>query len=102
MAAAVHFTLKSFVAQAACHLLPLLFQISEHLAAAVSLTLKSFVAQAVCLFYPFLFQITEHLAAAVLKSVYQNPEFGFCSESRPLDRDDIRKLVRKDSSQIIV
>jgi hypothetical protein len=41
----------------------------------------------------FSLQITEHLAAAVLKSVYQNPEFGFCSEARPLDRDDIRKLV---------
>ena len=36
--------------------------------------------------------VSDHLAGSVLKCVYQNPEHGFTSE-RPLDRDDIRRLV---------
>ena len=37
-------------------------------------------------------KVSDHLAGCLLKSVYQNPDNGFSSD-RPLDRDDIRRLV---------
>ena len=36
--------------------------------------------------------VSDHLVGCLLKSVYQNPENGF-SGDRPLDRDDVRRLV---------
>ena len=38
--------------------------------------------------------VSDHLVGALLKSVYQNPENGF-SGDRSLDRDDVRRLVKK-------
>ena len=37
-------------------------------------------------------KVSDHLAGSLLKSVYQNPDNGYNTE-RPLDRDDIRRLV---------
>ena len=37
-------------------------------------------------------KVSDHLAGCLLKSVYQNPDNGF-SADRPLDRDNIRRLV---------
>ena len=36
--------------------------------------------------------MSDQLVGCLLKSVYQNPEHGFGTE-RPLDRDDVRRLV---------
>jgi hypothetical protein len=37
--------------------------------------------------------VSEQLVVALLRSVYQDPEHGFSSGDRPLDRDDVRRLV---------